>query len=86
MDFTEKAVCHLKRYFGRYHDLFFLLSELHGNSTMEKCQVCRKQYLRDFPVRNTQNSAKEHKTGRKCVLCNGDLCIIFCEFSLNISR
>lgn len=41
------------------------ISELHGNTNLEKCKDCGKQYLRDFKVRNAKK-AKAHKTGRLC--------------------
>ncbi|XP_062503701.1 uncharacterized protein LOC134180532 isoform X2 [Corticium candelabrum] len=41
------------------------LYELHGNSNLEVCKSCRREYLRDF---RTRSAAKVHNhlTGRKC--------------------
>jgi NAD-dependent SIR2 family protein deacetylase len=40
-------------------------SELHGNTNLEICEKCDRQYFRDFRVRNCKNS-HEHYTGRLC--------------------
>lgn len=50
------------------------LGELHGNTNLEICIKCGKDYMRDFRVR-TANKAHEHITGRKCEQpnCGGDL-------------
>ncbi len=47
------------------------LAELHGNTNLEICNKCSKNYLRDYRVRTAQK-VHEHKTGRKCQ-CGGDL-------------
>jgi len=50
------------------------LSELHGNSNLERCQRCSTEYLRDFrAVASHEKTVYNHRTGRKCVLCKGDL-------------
>eukprot|EP01126_Amoeba_proteus_P040091 TRINITY_DN425_c0_g2_i6.p1 TRINITY_DN425_c0_g2~~TRINITY_DN425_c0_g2_i6.p1 ORF type:complete len:533 (-),score=100.88 TRINITY_DN425_c0_g2_i6:475-2073(-) len=51
------------------------ISELHGNTLLEKCPICEKEYLRDFNVSSTSPYAKVHTTGRKCTRpgCDGDL-------------
>jgi NAD-dependent SIR2 family protein deacetylase len=41
------------------------LSEVHGNTNLEYCRKCGKQYLRDFTCRVMWKSAS-HLTGRKC--------------------
>lgn len=41
------------------------ISELHGNTNIEKCKDCGKQYLRDFRTRTAQK-VHDHKTGRQC--------------------
>ena len=50
------------------------LSELHGNTNLEICEECGREYMRDTRVRNAQK-VKEHRTGRKCEStgCNGFL-------------
>jgi NAD-dependent SIR2 family protein deacetylase len=50
------------------------ISELHGNTNLEKCSKCGKDYFRDFRTR-TANKVKEHDTGRKCddSRCRGNL-------------
>eukprot|EP01065_Artemidia_motanka_P050424 TRINITY_DN8623_c0_g1_i1.p1 TRINITY_DN8623_c0_g1~~TRINITY_DN8623_c0_g1_i1.p1 ORF type:complete len:562 (+),score=213.65 TRINITY_DN8623_c0_g1_i1:69-1688(+) len=52
------------------------MSELHGNSNVEYCSKCRREYMRDFDV--TQTSIEDrggHETGRRCVVegCGGAL-------------
>ena len=51
-----------------------MMSELHGNSNLEVCETCGKEYMRDTRVRNSQKS-KEHRTGRRCdnTQCKGYL-------------
>jgi mono-ADP-ribosyltransferase sirtuin 6 len=52
------------------------ISELHGNSNLEYCIACGKEYLRDFrAVSNYEKSWSDHRTGRKCALpnCSGAL-------------
>ncbi|KAJ4391518.1 hypothetical protein N0V93_005136 [Gnomoniopsis smithogilvyi] len=50
------------------------ISELHGNSNLEYCKDCGKQYLRDFyAVAPDDMPATYHETGRKCALCGGIL-------------
>ncbi|KAK1704522.1 DHS-like NAD/FAD-binding domain-containing protein [Colletotrichum lupini] len=50
------------------------ISELHGNSNREYCKDCGKEYLRDFrAVATYEKSIRDHRTGRKCPLCNGTL-------------
>jgi len=60
------------------------ISELHGNTNLEYCEVCGRQYMRDMRVRNATN-VREHRTGRKCEStgCNGflkDTAINFGEY------
>jgi len=49
-------------------------SELHGNTNLEKCEKCKKEYMRDFRTR-TAAKTLEHYTGRFCPKpeCNGKL-------------
>ena len=39
--------------------------ELHGNSNLEKCEKCNKDYLRDFNVREGKKF-DDHRTNRVC--------------------
>ena len=50
------------------------ISELHGNTNLEICEDCGREYLRDERVRKAKKT-KEHRTGRHCELdgCNGHL-------------
>ena len=41
------------------------LSELHGNTNLEKCSKCKKKYLRDYRTRSSKK-VHDHKTGRLC--------------------
>ncbi|KAH6667051.1 NAD-dependent deacetylase sirtuin-7 [Plectosphaerella plurivora] len=53
-----------------------LISELHGNSNREYCKDCGKEYIRDQDFRAVANYEKtvfDHRTGRKCADCDGDL-------------
>ncbi|KAL4484948.1 hypothetical protein ABPG74_020125 [Tetrahymena malaccensis] len=63
----------------------FHLAELHGNTNLEKCKKCGKEYLRDFRVRNAQK-VHDHKTGRKCSdqKCKGDLYDSIINFGENL--
>lgn len=50
------------------------IAELHGNSNLEHCQKCQKEYLRDFRALSSgSKSLKDHRTGRKCAICGGAL-------------
>ncbi|KAL8711721.1 MAG: hypothetical protein Q9220_003892 [cf. Caloplaca sp. 1 TL-2023] len=50
------------------------ISELHGNSNREYCKQCGKEYIRDFrAVANYEKTVHDHRTGRKCARCDGDL-------------
>lgn len=51
-----------------------MIAELHGNTNLEICTKCNREFLRDFRVRNAQE-VHDHKTGRKCddSLCGGEL-------------
>ena len=50
------------------------LSELHGNTNLEKCLKCGAKYMRDFRTR-TARAVHDHKTGRLCdnLKCQGPL-------------
>lgn len=63
------------------------LSEVHGNTNLEFCEKCGKEYLRDFRVRNAQK-VHDHKTGRKCdnSECKGDLYDSIINFGENLKK
>ncbi|KAI1706775.1 sir2 family domain-containing protein [Ditylenchus destructor] len=44
------------------------LAELHGNSNLERCRHCKKEYLRDFSTRSAPG-VHDHQTTRKCAVC-----------------
>jgi NAD-dependent SIR2 family protein deacetylase len=50
------------------------LTELHGNTNLEHCMSCGKNYLRDYRTRKSEIPT-EHKTDRQCddPKCRGDL-------------
>jgi len=56
------------------------LAELHGNTNLERCSVCRAEYLRDFRTR-TARGVLEHDTGRACGKCGGMLRDTIINFS-----
>ncbi|KAF3352621.1 hypothetical protein VdG1_08787 [Verticillium dahliae VDG1] len=54
------------------------ISELHGNSNLEYCRDCGKEYLRDFRAVSTyEKSIRDHRTGRICASCHGPHVIHF---------
>ena len=61
------------------------LAEVHGNTNVEKCNKCKKEYMRDYRVRTAQ-SVHDHKTGRKCTVpgCKGDLLDSIINFGENL--
>lgn len=58
------------------------MSELHGNTNLEYCKKCGKEYLRDFRCR-TAAKVHDHETGRKCH-CGGKLCDSIINFGENL--
>ena len=62
------------------------LAELHGNTNLEVCEQCGREYMRDTRVRTAQ-STKEHRTGRKCEStgCNGFLKDTIINFGENLN-
>ena len=50
------------------------LAEVHGNTNLEKCLKCGKEYMRDFHTRNAKD-VHDHATGRTCAVpgCGGGL-------------
>jgi NAD-dependent SIR2 family protein deacetylase len=63
------------------------IAELHGNSTMEVCATCGKQYMRDFRAR-TSSGSKKHETGRMCSVptCGGPLLDTIVNFGENLPQ
>eukprot|EP00163_Fabomonas_tropica_P023072 TRINITY_DN40353_c0_g1_i1.p1 TRINITY_DN40353_c0_g1~~TRINITY_DN40353_c0_g1_i1.p1 ORF type:complete len:381 (-),score=76.60 TRINITY_DN40353_c0_g1_i1:175-1317(-) len=61
------------------------LSELHGNTNLERCTKCKRDYLRDFRVRNNGHVHK-HETGRRCddPKCRGPLVDTIVNFGENL--
>ncbi|KAG4435789.1 hypothetical protein IFR05_008733 [Cadophora sp. M221] len=50
------------------------ISELHGNSNLESCRDCGKEFIRDFrAVATYEKTVRDHRTGRKCARCGGVL-------------
>ncbi|KAH9220879.1 DHS-like NAD/FAD-binding domain-containing protein [Leptodontidium sp. 2 PMI_412] len=50
------------------------ISELHGNSNLEVCRDCGKEFIRDFrAVATYEKTVRDHRTGRKCTRCSGVL-------------
>jgi len=62
------------------------LAELHGNTNLEVCEKCGREYMRDFRVRNAQK-VHEHKTGRSCDNpdCRGPLIDTIINFGENLN-
>jgi len=61
------------------------ISELHGNTNLEICVICGKKFFRDFKVRNN-SKVHDHKTGRKCYECKGDLNDSIINFNENLNE
>ena len=63
------------------------LSEVHGNTNLEHCIKCGKEYMRDFRTRNAQK-VHSHETGRKCddVKCGGKLHDSIINFGENLKQ
>ena len=51
------------------------LADLHGNTNLEVCMTCGREYMRDYRVRTIEEDNHEHKTGRICETpgCDGEL-------------
>lgn len=60
-----------------------VLAELHGNTNLEKCKKCKREFLRDFRVRNNVK-VHSHETGRACEACGGALCDSIINFGENL--
>lgn len=63
------------------------LAELHGNTNLEICKRCQKEYMRDYGVR-TNPIVNLHETGDKCddIDCGGDLCDTIINFGENLNQ
>lgn len=63
------------------------ISELHGNTFLEICTQCGKDYMRDFRTRTPQEFDK-HLTGRKCdnQICGGDLRDTIVNFGESLNK
>eukprot|EP00667_Euglena_gracilis_P011816 EG_transcript_12085 len=63
------------------------LSELHGNTNLEVCGQCGREYLRDYGVR-TARGVHEHDTGRRCAVpgCGGPLRDSIVNFGENLPK
>lgn len=61
------------------------LAEVHGNTNLEKCLKCKKEYMRDFRVRTAQK-VHDHETGRLCEdsSCKGKLIDSIINFGENL--
>mmetsp|Transcript_12432 Transcript_12432/g.15876 ORF Transcript_12432/g.15876 Transcript_12432/m.15876 type:complete len:145 (+) Transcript_12432:373-807(+) len=62
------------------------IAELHGNTNLEVCEDCGREYMRDSRVRNAQR-CHEHRTGRKCESpgCSGHLKDTIINFNENLN-
>ena len=62
------------------------IAELHGNTNLESCAKCGRQYMRDFRTRRASNSVHQHETGRRCDddKCNGKLRDSIINFGENL--
>ena len=49
------------------------LFEVHGNIMQEQCPDCGREYERTFPVEQEENDDGDHRTGRNCDDCGGEL-------------
>ena len=63
------------------------LAEVHGNTNLELCVKCKKEYMRDFRVRNAQK-VHDHETGRNCEdsSCRGKLIDSIINFGENLNE
>ena len=61
------------------------IAELHGNTYLETCKICRKDYLRDYETRSN-GDVHRHETGRRCDNgeCGGELCDSIINFGENL--
>ncbi|KAL4510633.1 hypothetical protein ABPG72_004787 [Tetrahymena utriculariae] len=63
------------------------LSELHGNTNLEKCLKCGKSYMRDYRVRKALE-VHDHLTGKICdnLKCGGELVDTIVNFGENLPK
>ncbi|CRK21027.1 hypothetical protein BN1723_012233 [Verticillium longisporum] len=63
------------------------ISELHGNSNLEYCRDCGKEYLRGYfrAVSTYEKSIRDHRTGRRCASCHGVLLDTIINFGETLS-
>ena len=61
------------------------IAELHGNTNVEVCEKCGREYMRDHRARTAQK-VHEHRTGRKCEStgCDGQLKDTIINFNENL--
>lgn len=61
------------------------ITEVHGNTNLEICKKCGKDYMRDFRVRTSQQ-VHAHETGRNCdnTYCQGFLKDTIINFGENL--
>jgi NAD-dependent SIR2 family protein deacetylase len=67
--------------------LLFQISELHGNTNLEYCSKCKKEYLRDYSASASYRfSVHDHRTGRMCVApgCGAPLLDSIINFGENL--
>lgn len=48
--------------FVKFPSIIAALFELHGNTNVERCRKCKKEYLRDFRVKGLKRL--RHNTGK----------------------
>lgn len=62
------------------------LSELHGNTNLETCGKCKKEYLRDYEC--DRDDVDDHSTGRICSVpnCGGQLYDSIINFGENLPK
>lgn len=60
------------------------MAEVHGNINLEYCSRCNKEHMRDYRTR-TAKTVHDHKTGRICDSCGGDLVDSIINFGDNLN-
>ena len=61
------------------------LAELHGNTNLEHCRKCKREYMRDFRTREGRK-VSDHRTSRMCddPKCRGQLHDSIINFGENL--